>query len=162
MHKLTPLPAFILATNESDVFPCRSLLDLNGCTVLEFITRRLKKAKGTGEIIICTSTNSFDDSVAELSGKLKLKVVRGSYDDVIGRLIQAYDEAGTETGFVIRGDAPLIDSHFCDELLKLHNSKASEFTYSEHLFGLPYGTGCEIVNKKVLTAMKEFKVSSYS
>lgn len=162
MHKLTPIPAFILATNESDVFPCRSLLDLNGSTVLEFITKRLKKAKGVGEIFICTSIKSCDDSVVELSEKLKLKVVRGSYDDVIGRLIQAYDKADTENGFIIRGDAPLIDPQFCDELLKLHNSKTSEFTYSEHLFGLPYGTGCEIVGKKVLTAMKEFNVSNYS
>ena len=159
MQKSQKIPAFILATNKSGVFPSRSLLRLGDKSVLEIIKNRLSKSSRIGDIIVCTSTHREDNSLEKHAKKIKLKVIRGSLNDTLLRLIKAYNEAKTDTGFVIRGDTPFVDPVFCDKLYEVYHKNKAEFAYSEHLLGLPYGTGAEIINIKVLEKIMSLDIS---
>ena len=150
MSNINKQPAIILAVNKSNVYSNRCFIQLGTKTLLEYLRDRLLLTKYISKIILCTSINSEDNSLAKHAMDIGIGCFRGDFDNVIKRLLNAYNADDIQTAFIFRGDSPLVDPHFCDKLYKLHISSNPDYSYSEHLLGLPYGTGCEIVNKIIL------------
>ena len=71
------IPAIITAVSASSVFPNRSLLELNGITILECIKRRLEKAQHISEVVLCTSIEPEDEILCAIGKKIGMQCFRG-------------------------------------------------------------------------------------
>lgn len=149
------IPAFITAVNDSQTLGGRSMLQINGETVLELIVSRLSQADCISRIVLCTSTGDEDDTLAGLAGELGIECSRGPRDEMACRLSTAFQSCKSQNAFLVRGDAPLVDFSQCRHLLDAHMKEGAQFSYNEHLFGLPYGLGCEIISKSVLDRIRD-------
>ena len=79
---------------------------------------RIKQARHIDKIIICTSTNPQDDTIAEIATKEGGSCYRGSEDDVLVRLYKAAQEYKIEYFVNITADCPTVDPFYIDKIIK--------------------------------------------
>ncbi len=148
------IPALITAVHSSPTLSGRSMMRIGDLTVLEMIVSRLQQADCISRIVLCTSVGKEDNVLADRAAELGIDCVRGHRDDMAARLSAALEFCNSPSAFLVRGDAPLIDVHQCGRLLASHVRENAEFSYNEHLFGLPYGLGCEIITRSALDRIR--------
>jgi spore coat polysaccharide biosynthesis protein SpsF (cytidylyltransferase family) len=109
--------AIVQARMSSTRLPGKALVDVDGEPMLALLLRRLGRARRIGEIVVATSTDVLDDSIAQLAWALDVGVSRGPREDVLERFLIAI---GDYDGPVVRitGDCPLIDPRIVDETLE--------------------------------------------
>ncbi len=156
--KSNRIPAIITATLESSTLPGRSLLMLNGKTIIGTIVEKLKINDLFDKIILCTSNKKADDELVRHAQDLEIHVIRGDYANIGHRLIKAYAKFNIQEALIVRGDCPLFDLEYCIKLFDLYVTEKAEYAYSEHLNGLPYGTGTEIISSIALDKISEIKL----
>lgn len=101
--------AIIQARMGSTRLPNKVLMKINGHTMLEEVIRRTKTIKGTDEVIVATTENLKDEKIVSLCKKLKIKVFRGSEDDVLDRYYQCARLVKADVIIRITSDCPLLD-----------------------------------------------------
>jgi spore coat polysaccharide biosynthesis protein SpsF len=111
--------AIIQARMGSARLPGKILKDLCGKPLLWHIVHRLKQCKKLNDILIATSTNELDSKVEEFAKRYKIKVFRGSEDDVLKRYIDAAETIGADYVVRVTGDAPLIDPYSIDQMVDI-------------------------------------------
>ena len=75
----------IQARMGSKRLPGKTLMKFEGITPLEVLVNRIKKVKGLKNIIIATTKLNKDDVFFDYSKKLKIKLFRGSNNNVLDR-----------------------------------------------------------------------------
>lgn len=152
--------AVIQATHSSLVFPGKSMAAIDGKTVLEYIVTRLSHVPYVSTIILATSTETEDDNLCEEANRLRVKIFRGSKEDIIYRICKAAVQfENEETILKINGNYPLFDPFLASKLINDHFKGGFDFSYNEHLYGVLYGTGCEVIEKKLLMDANTKKLS---
>jgi spore coat polysaccharide biosynthesis protein SpsF (cytidylyltransferase family)/MoaA/NifB/PqqE/SkfB family radical SAM enzyme len=154
------LPAAILSITASSVLPNRSMIEIEGKTIFQHIIDRLNNTNNIEEIILSTGIMPEDDELANYVQSLGIRVFRGPKDDVLARFLFLFEQLNCSDVLLVRGDTPLIDPHFIDRLVEAHVTDKAEYSYSEHLSGLPYGLGAEIINKSVLDYMQNLDLNN--
>ena len=151
----------IQATMFSTVFPGKVLAQLGDgdCTVLEFLVKRIRASQLTNTLVIVTSNMKQDLPIVQEANRLGIKVIRGSHDDLIQRLIVAADSLKAKYIIRILGSNPLVDLEAMDDLLNAHFSGDWEYTYNDHFAGVILGTGSEIVNVELLRKLDKEKLT---
>ncbi|MBF0483556.1 MAG: radical SAM protein [Candidatus Omnitrophica bacterium] len=145
----------VQVTNWSNMFPEKCLQELNDGSVLEFLIQQLKKADFLDEIIIATTQEHFDDSIAKLAKSRGINFYRGDKRDIISRIYHAV-EAYSPSGVVhVLGNSPLIDIEKMRELVEVHRKAKYDFCYNEHAKGIIYGMGCSVFSFDVLRRLYE-------
>ena len=136
----------IQARNNSSRLPGKVLLNLEGKTVLEHVLNRLKAVDFNLDIVVATSTNPMDDSIAELSLKLGVQFYRGSEFDVLDRFYHAARQV--EASVIIRcnSDCPLIDPKIVELVFNQYFNSEEAFDYVSNILEPTFPTGmhCEI------------------
>ena len=79
----------VQARNKSTRLPFKVLKDIGGRPLLSFLIERLQRCKEVDEIVIATTLNKEDDSIASLAKNKGLLTVRGSQENVLSRFILA-------------------------------------------------------------------------
>ncbi|MBF0557356.1 MAG: radical SAM protein [Nitrospirae bacterium] len=153
------LCALVQATYISEIFPGKSMVKLCGKTVLQHIVERINKVNNVTDIILATSDLPEDDALAAEAQRLNIKVFRGSETDVVSRLCNAVEVYEGETILKVNGNYPLFDPHLASDLIKEHLTGNYDFSYNEHLDGTIYGTGCEVVSRKLLFNLNAKKLT---
>ncbi len=143
-HKVLTLVAVRL---KSSRLPKKALADLYGESLIIRLTERVRQAKIPAEVIWCTSTNSQDDSLAQLASERGISCFRGSELDVMSRFIQVADQENALTVVRVTGDNPLTDPVMMDTMIEAHFKENSEYTFTEDL---PVGTRPEIIDVEML------------
>jgi spore coat polysaccharide biosynthesis protein SpsF (cytidylyltransferase family) len=106
--------AIVQARMSSTRLPGKVLLPLGGRPMIAFMLERVRRAEAVHEIVLATSTDASDDSLADTVQAMGIAVHRGSLDDVLARFHGA--AAGRDADVVLRltGDCPLIDPALID------------------------------------------------
>lgn len=83
-----------------------------------YLVERLKRVKNSHSIVIATSTNALDDTLANYCMKTNIPVFRGSENDVLQRYYDCAKEYGAD--FIVRicSDCPLIDPALVDDVIE--------------------------------------------
>ncbi len=144
------LYAVIQATYCSNVLPGRSMVKIAGRTVLEHIVGRIRQVESVSDIILATSRTHEDDLLAGEAQRLNIQVFRGSDSDIVSRLCEAIENIPCETIVKVNGNCPLFDPYLANDVISAHKRGDYDFSYSESIDGVLYGTACEVINKKVL------------
>jgi len=109
----------------------------SGISVIENIISRIKRSRRLDEIIIATTTNKADDSIAALAKKLKVKCFRGSADDVLSRFYGAALKYHLNVIVRLTADNPCVDYQLIDATVKgLLSGKYDYFATSNFPLGL--------------------------
>lgn len=78
---------------------------------------RLQRARKLDHLLIATTTDECDDSIAQLGEKLSIPVYRGSCDDVLDRYYQAARTLSPSHVVRLTADCPLCDCELIDALV---------------------------------------------
>ena len=118
---------------------------------------RIKQAKRIDKIIVCTSTNPQDDTLAEIATKEGVICYRGSEDDVLIRLYEAARKYELEFFVNITADCPVVDSVFIDCMVKEYDKTGADLI----IYGkLPSGQRPHLVKVSALKRVCDIKVET--
>jgi len=127
--------------------PGKALLPLCGKAVLWHLIDRVGRAKVPDQTVICTSQLKGDDKIEEFARKNNFAVFRGHPDNVLLRFIEAAEVHGADHVVRITGDNPLTDPDLIDEMCRLHDKEAADYTYTNEP---PRGTRPEVISVSAL------------
>ena len=143
--------AVIQARTGSTRLPGKVLEDLGGRPVLEWVVRAAQAANQIDTVIVATSTQAGDDSVAALAGSLGVPVVRGSEDDVLSRFVAALDAHPADAVVRLTADCPLLDPTLIDAVAGAWAAAPTHDYVSTVLVRcLPRGLDVELITARAL------------
>ncbi|WP_026395937.1 cytidylyltransferase domain-containing protein [Acetobacterium malicum] len=109
----------IQARMGSTRLPGKVMRELFGKTVLGHVIERVQQAKKIDTIIIATTKDPCDDIIEEEALKYRVKVFRGSEDNVLERYYLAAKKNMLDVVVRVTSDCPLIDPHIMDQLIDI-------------------------------------------
>lgn len=148
----------IQARMGSSRLPGKMMMDLCGYPVLQWVIERCKRAKTLDDIVVATTTNAVDDQLSFLAHSLRVKVFRGSEEDVLGRFIEAARLLNAT--FIVRicADRVLVSPEEIDRLVQFYQSSEMDYAFN-HIPELgnnyPVGLGAEILSSALLLGIGE-------
>ena len=101
--------AVLQARSSSSRLPGKVLKPILGKPMLERQIERILRARAIDKLVVATSTDQGDDTIAELCGRIGVDCFRGSLDDVLDRFFQAARPHKPEYVVRLTGDCPLAD-----------------------------------------------------
>jgi spore coat polysaccharide biosynthesis protein SpsF (cytidylyltransferase family) len=121
------LVAIIQARMGSCRLPGKVLMDLGGCSVLERVVCRLRRASTISGIVVASSDLATDEVIAIECQKLGVVCFRGSELDVLDRYYRAALEAQADAVVRITSDCPLIDPELVDQVVLLFQTCRADY-----------------------------------
>lgn len=127
----------------------------NGLSILEIIIQGLKKNKNKIEIILATTTNSKDDSVADIAVKNNISVFRGDENNVLDRFVKCAVKYNISKIIRVCADNPFLLIKYIDELIEWGANKEFDYISYKNSIGIPvikthFGLFAEFVNLSAL------------
>jgi spore coat polysaccharide biosynthesis protein SpsF len=159
MNKVT---AIIQARMGSKRFPGKMLEKLGDHLLIEWVLLRMQKCKQLDEIILATSTLSIDDALVEVASNYKIKIFRGSEENVLDRYISAGNSLKAQTIVRVCADNPFVDPVEVDRLIKFYQREKCTYACNhQNKLGNNYadGFGAEIFDLSLLLDIKNNTVS---
>jgi spore coat polysaccharide biosynthesis protein SpsF len=104
----------------SSRLPGKVLRRAGELTLLEHLTRRLRRARTPTELVVATTDRPDDNPLVEAALALGLRVGRGSVDDVLARYVATLGSQNAEPEAVVvrvTADCPLLDPGELDRLV---------------------------------------------
>ena len=106
--------ASIEARMTSSRLPGKMLADVRGAPAIARLVARLRQCTLLDGIVLATTTNAADDVLVEWAQRNALAVFRGSEEDVLGRVVGAQEQQGSDLVVEITGDCILTDPQIVD------------------------------------------------
>ena len=139
--------AFIIVRLKSKRLKKKSLLKINGQTLLEHLIKRVKKINKLNKIILCTSLNKQDKILANIAKKNNIEVFRGDENDVLKRMFDCSKKFKSDHYLRITGDDILIDPMYAEKTIATHLDSNADYTDCKDI---PSGTEVEIFSRKTI------------
>ena len=148
------ITVILQASNCKESMQNRGFQILDEVPIISYIIRRIKKEKDIN-IVMAVSDNAEDDIYVEVAKSEGVKLFRGSFDDVLSRLLHAAHECDVKDFVRIYSNYPLIDIEQLKLLYAEHISGNYDYSYNEHSRGVLWGTGCEVFTTSLLENMQK-------
>ncbi len=142
--------AVIQARMTSTRLPGKVLMEVRGRPLLSYQIERLRYSRRINDIILATTTNQADDPIVALARKEKLKVFRGSENDVLDRYYQTARKFNLEHILRITADCPLTDVSICDRIIDTYARSGADYVRTGTSFA--EGFDCGLVRFETLAA----------
>ena len=145
--------ALVQARMGSTRFPGKMLQLLGKHPILEWVLRRVSRAKCIDEVVLATSDRPIDDPLVELAKHLGTQVFRGSEADVLGRFAAAAEHSHADTVLRICADNPFVDPDELDRLVRKFSENFCDYACNhQDRLGSRYadGFGAEILSNHLL------------
>lgn len=118
---------------------------------------RLRRARRIDKLVVATSNDASDDSLAAYCESLELMVFRGSLNDVLGRFRGALAQHPDAEAVVrLTADCPLADPELIDQVVAHHHEVAADYT--SNTLGArtyPHGLDVEVIRPGALVEAAE-------
>lgn len=134
----------------SERLPGKVLLDIEGQTMLERVVRRIQRSKSIDEVVVATTLSKQDDAVAAEAARLRVKVVRGSEEDVLDRFREAAIESGAATIVRVSADSPFVDPEVTDMIVDAFLSQDVDYASNKLAPSFPLGLDVETFTRDAL------------
>lgn len=119
--------AIVQARMGSTRLPNKVMKLVGGVPMIELLLARLARAGELDEIIIATSSDQSNQSLAEHVSKLGYRSFQGSENDVLDRYFQTAKLAQADVVVRITGDCPLVDPAMVDEAIRRFKAEGADY-----------------------------------
>ncbi len=144
------LAAIIQTRMGSSRLPGKTLADLNGKTMLQWLIDRVRASRHVREIIIATTVEPRDDVLVEFARERGFRVYRGSEMDVMDRFYQTAKRFGVDEIVRVTPDCPLTDPALIDAVVEAHLSGKYDYTSNVVRRTFPDGLEVEVFSFRAL------------
>ena len=120
----------IQARMGSKRLPGKSILEIEGKTVLNWIINIAKSIKGVDFIILATSAEKNCDCLEEIAKRENIFCVRGSENDVLSRYVKAIKKFDLDYVIRITGDDICQDPNFIENALEEFKNNNHDYLIS--------------------------------
>ncbi len=134
----------------SERLPGKVLLPIEGRPALECLLERLKRVKNVDEIVLATTKNPADTALASLGRRLNIESYRGSEDDVMGRVLEAAQEAEADVIVEITGDCILLSPELLEAAIDEYKQGDVDILTNTKQLSYPQGVDVQIFSVKLL------------
>jgi spore coat polysaccharide biosynthesis protein SpsF len=139
--------AFLQARMGSTRLPGKTLMSIQGQTILERAIRRLRAAPVVDGVVVLTTTLEKDDAVEREAIKAGAVVYRGAELDVLKRFYEAAEKFNPDIVIRATADNPLIDIGSIGRIVQVLHSDLLDLCMEQDL---PYGAATEAVRAEAL------------
>lgn len=136
--------ALLMARMSSSRFPGKALRPILGRPMIGLQLERLRRAKCFDALILATSTDPSDDSLAAFAESAGLPCFRGALDDVADRIYRASKPHAPRHVLRIGADCPFLDGDHLGALVGLHLAENNDWTNTYFEESWPDGMDAEI------------------
>jgi spore coat polysaccharide biosynthesis protein SpsF len=140
----------VQARMTSTRLPGKVLLPLAGVPMLTRLVERLRRVQRADGIVVATTTNATDDTIAALCAPLGVPCHRGSEHDVLSRYADAARLHGADVVVRITSDCPLIDPALIDQVIAAYEEGGSDYVSNMLPPTWPYGMAVEVCSAAAL------------
>ena len=130
--------------------PGKVLAPCLGKPMLELMVERVRCVPSLDGIIIATTINRADDTIAELAERLGLDCWRGSEEDVLNRVLDAARAFDVDVIVELTGDCPLIDPMIVELVIEEYRRAGMDYVSNVLTRGYPIGMDTEVYATPVL------------
>ena len=158
MRVKNDIAIFLAARSGSKRLPNKHFLKISSkLKMIDLCILRLKKTKLVKKIFLCTTNKKEDKRFEKICNLHKIKIFRGSTNNVLKRIIDCAKQNSIETIIRITADCPLIDPVLIDRCIKLHYKNKCDYSTNTLNLTFPDGQDIEIANLDAL--LKSQKLS---
>ena len=146
------------ARMSSSRLPGKVMMKINGKPMIYWQIQRILKTKNVNSLVVATSTDSTDDSLANFLQENSIDVHRGSLDNVLSRFIDVAEKYPHDALLRLTGDCPLTMPDLIDKMID--NFYALDVDYLSNTLEptFPDGLDIEIVKNGVLGKLSTFEL----
>lgn len=148
MH--TKITAIIQARLGSTRLPGKTLVEVNGRSLLGHLVRRLAVSKCVDEIVIATTTHKRDDAIVKFAKDNNITFYRGSEEDVLDRFYKTCLEFNVETVVRVTPDCPILDPQVVDIVISKYMEGNYDYVSNTIMPTFPDGLDTEIFSFRAL------------
>ena len=142
--------ATIEARMTSSRLPGKVLMNVLDKPILHYLVSRIKRVQLLDEIVLATTTNSTDDSLAEFANNENIKCYRGSEVDVMDRVVGAAESANADLIVEITGDCPIIDPSIIEQAIQTYINNNVDYVSNAHVRSYPDGMDVQVFSLNIL------------
>lgn len=143
---------FIVARMTSHRLPGKALLEVRGRPLLAHQAERLRLSRRAGPLVLCTSTATQDDPLAEAARDIGLEVFRGPELDVPRRLLEASERFASRFFILAGADEHFIEPEHVDAIIEHAAQHGGDWI---HVEGNPLGAWVRGVSQRALRVLCE-------
>lgn len=136
------LAAIIQTRMGSSRLPGKTLADLNGKPMLQWLIERVRASRHVREIIMATTIEPRDDVLVEFARARGFRIYRGSEMDVMDRFYQTAKLFGVDEIVRVTPDCPLTDPALIDAVVEAHLS--GKYDYTSNVVRRTFPDGLEV------------------
>lgn len=149
----------ILCRYSSTRLPGKILREIHGRSVLGHIIDRVRRGAPSASIVVCTSTDSSDDVIAQFAFREKVNCFRGHLEDVAGRVLTCAEEFGWDYIVRINGDNIFTDPDTLQCMIAIASTDEFDFVTNVPGRTFPLGMSVEILRtsfyREVISEVRE-------
>lgn len=144
--------AIVCVRMGSERLPGKMMLEVAGKPMLGHLINRVKQVKGIDSIVIAAPESSENDVIEKYCKEANVSCFRfrGPEDDVLGRMVGAFEQEKADTGVMIYGDSPLIDPRLVEECLHAYKEGGFDWVGNDRKNTYPSGMFTETFSIKAL------------
>ena len=156
------IAAFVPVRLKSKRLKLKALKKISNTESIKWCLDYSAKINGIKKVFLLTSKLKQDDNLLSLKYSKKIKIFRGSPNNLVKRFIDAAEKNRIKTIIRVTGDCPFISKEIMSFLLKNHLRKKADFTAAKKY---SVGTSGEIIEVKalkiLLKKLKNFSHTEY-
>ena len=143
------LGAIIVCRLDSKRLPGKVLRKIRGKPLLWYVISRAKKIKSINKnIIIATTEREVDEPIVEYSEKEKIKVFRGSAENVAERVLNCAVNNNLQYFLRVNADSPFLEPSIANLAFEIAQNSEYEIITNLYPRSFPYGVSIELFSLK--------------
>jgi spore coat polysaccharide biosynthesis protein SpsF len=119
-------------------------MPLAGEPALFRMVERVRRSATVDEVVVATTVSPADDAVAGFCDANRIRVYRGSEEDVLLRVLEAARHAEADLIVELTGDCPLVDPGHIDAMVRLFQEGGHDYVYNRLKPGYPDGLDVQV------------------
>jgi spore coat polysaccharide biosynthesis protein SpsF len=152
--------AVLQARMSSSRLSGKVLMDINGEPMIHRQISRIKESKTIHELVVATSIDPSDDLLVEFLEKHKIKVVRGSLEDVLSRFQLIIADIESTALIRLTADCPLVMPELIDEMVNHFYDSKVDYLSNAIRPTFPDGLDTEVINPGALEKLASYDLVS--
>jgi spore coat polysaccharide biosynthesis protein SpsF len=150
--------AVLQARMSSSRLPGKVMMEINGLPMIYWQIQRVLKAVSVDKLVVATSVDPTDDTLAKFLEDHSVSVYRGSLDNVFSRYLEVAIQHKYDAIIRLTADCPLVMPELIDEMVSEFYRKDADYLSNTIEPTYPDGLDIEIIKNGALEKLATFEL----